>query len=397
MKLFTIPIICFLCPFFSWAHPIPDIPVIGIFEKNGSAALRIEVDPRCFAEDPEEVPFLQKEAFEKLDKNERKELLGKAERLIRESLVVKFGKGKWFLPDFKYDFFSKEIDNIIVEGEVIVVHGHYSKTLEQAENSFQIKALESAGYDLVFRNIFSGTPHKRVNVLWPGEESFILDVSDFTASIKVDEPAESIRGENEHVTKGGGGKDISSSSDTASTFYSFLRKGFVHVLPEGLDHILFVIGLFFFSRKSKPLLLQVTAFTIAHTITIALASLNYIAISPSIIEPLIALSIVYIAFENIQSKQYSHIRLLSIFFFGLIHGLGFAGVSSLDPDSPSFVSELFGFTIGVDLGQIAVIGLALILTFGVKKPLAYRKLVVIPGSVLIALIGAYWTIERIFF
>jgi hypothetical protein len=257
------------------------------------------------------------------------------------------------------------------------------------------------------------------------------------------------------------------ASDTASTFFSFLRKGFVHVLPEGLDHILFVIGLFLFSRKTKPLLLQVTTFTIAHTITIALASLNFLKISPTIIEPLIALSIVYIAVENIYRKDYRHFRLISIFIFGLIHGLGFAGVSSLDPDSPSFLSELLGFTIGVDIGQIAVIFIFLTLVFilsaleeksrkHVLSPIcfnyflfstialllsksasfllvilflwyvglilfstalqfesritrffgkrslircsdSYQKFFVTPASIIIATIGAYWTIERIFF
>ena len=147
------------------------------------------------------------------------------------------------------------------------------------------------------------------------------------------------------------------ANDTLSTFYSFLRKGFVHVLPDGLDHVLFVIGLFLFSRKAKPLLLQVTAFTIAHTITIALASLNFIVISPSIVEPLIALSIALLAVEKYSSTfaLVFSFRLATVFIFGLIHGLGFAGVSSLNPGSPSFVAELLGFTIGVDFGQVAVI------------------------------------------
>ena len=124
------------------------------------------------------------------------------------------------------------------------------------------------------------------------------------------------------------------ANDTLSTFYSFLRKGFVHVLPDGLDHVLFVIGLFLFSRKAKPLLLQVTAFTIAHTITIALASLNFIVISPSIVEPLIALSIALLAVENVLQRKFALVfsfRLATVFIFGLFHGLGFAGVSSLNP------------------------------------------------------------------
>jgi len=368
----------------AWAHPIPDLPVIGSFEANGSAVIMAEIDPRCFAEDPEEVPFLQKDAFDKLGEDGRAELLEKARNLIDKSLRIKFGQGQWTLPDFQFEFLSKEHEEIVLEGDVILIRGTLRKHLEEGVSSYQIKALEDAPYDLVFSNLLAGKPQRRVNVLWPGEESFVLDLSSFFTDEKAG------------IVQKGPKPQKNVASDTASTFYSFLRKGFTHVLPDGPDHILFVIGLFLFSRKTKPLLLQVTTFTIAHTITIALASLNFIKLSPTIIEPLIAASIVYVAIENIPAKPYRHYRLISIFLFGLIHGLGFAGVSSLNPDSPSFVSELLGFTIGVDVGQLAVIALALAATLGIKDPQTYRKTIVIPGSVLIALIGCYWTIERIF-
>ena len=455
MKVFLSSIIFLLCPLFAWAHPIPDIPVIGSFERNGSASITIEVDPRCFAEDPEEVPFLQKDAFDKLGSQEKKALKDKARNLMQKALRVRFGSEEWFFPEFRFEFLTKEHETIVLDGDIVVIRGAYERTLSRDMKSYQIKAMDSAGYDIVFKNILAGIPQKRVNVLWPGEESFALDLSSFFTDGKT------------HLAQEVENTKNNSASDTASTFFSFLRKGFVHVLPQGLDHILFVIGLFLFSRKTKPLLLQVTTFTIAHTITIALASLNFLKISPTIIEPLIALSIVYIAIENIYRKEYRHFRLISIFIFGLIHGLGFAGVSSLDPDSPSFVSELLGFTIGVDIGQIAVIliflsllfilsrleeksrkhvlspicfnyflfstialllsksvsllfvililwffGLILfsvalqfehrlILLFGKKSFLRcsdnYQKLFVTPASIIIATIGAYWTIERIFF
>ena len=453
MKVFLSLFICFICPVFSWAHPIPDIPVIGSFERNGTVVIVIEIDPRCFSEDPEDVPFLQKEDFDKLDSGQRKELMDKAQGLIKETLKIRFGQGEWFLPEFRYEFLAKEHEQLILDGDVIVIRGTHERILSSKVKSYQIKAEESAGYDLVFRNILDGIPQKRVNVLWPDEESFALDLSTFIAD------------SNSIAISGTSKLENNATSDTASTFYSFLRKGFVHVLPEGLDHILFVIGLFLFSRKTKPLLLQVTTFTIAHTITIALASLNFLKISPTIIEPLIALSIVYIAIENVYRKEYRHFRLISIFLFGLIHGLGFAGVSSLDPSSPSFVAELLGFTIGVDFGQLAVISIFLGLLYllsllektacgrilcpfafnyfllsvialllssgGVHSPLLlvlwyagivigsiaiqfesqlvrafgigslqdtghYRKFIVYPGSAIIALIGLYWTIERIF-
>ena len=82
-------------------------------------------------------------------------------------------------------------------------------------------------------------------------------------------------------------------------FGRFIVSGFEHIIPKGLDHILFVLGLFFFSLRFGPLLWQVTAFTLAHTVTLALASLQIVSIPASIVEPLIAASIVYVAVENI--------------------------------------------------------------------------------------------------
>ena len=109
-------------------------------------------------------------------------------------------------------------------------------------------------------------------------------------------------------------------------FLIFTKSGFEHIIPKGLDHILFVLGLFFSCLQFRSLLLQVTAFTIAHSITLLLAGLGLIQIPGSIIEPLIALSIVWIAIENCISKEPSRWRFLVVFIFGLLHGIGFASV-----------------------------------------------------------------------
>ena len=379
----------------AWAHPIPDLPVIGSFEANGSAVIMAEIDPRCFAEDPEEVPFLQKDAFDKLGEDGRAELLEKARNLIDKSLRIKFGQGQWTLPDFQYEFLSKEHEEIVVEGNVILIRGTLRKLLEEGVSSYQIKALEDAPYDLVFSNLLAGKPQRRVNVLWPGEESFVLDLSGLR---KEDAASPSEEDENSSAAstledRGDGGDE----GGAFSTFLSFLRQGFVHVVPMGVDHILFVLGLFLLSRKWRPLLYQVSAFTLAHTITLGLATLGLVSVDAGIVEPIIAASIVFVALENIFLKEYRPYRLIIVFGFGLIHGLGFAGaLSAFELDAASLLSGLFGFNLGVEFGQLAVIALALAATLGIKGPQTYRKTIVIPGSVLIALIGCYWTIERIF-
>jgi hypothetical protein len=183
-------------------------------------------------------------------------------------------------------------------------------------------------------------------------------------------------------------------------FGRFIVSGFEHIIPKGLDHILFVLGLFFFSLRLSPLLWQVTAFTLAHTVTLALASTGVVSIPASIVEPLIAASIVYVAVENIfgNKGQVGWPRIALVFGFGLLHGLGFASVLS-DVGLPEgrFVVALIGFNIGVELGQLAVIAAAFVvlaLPFG-RQPW-YSTAIAIPASCLIAGVGAWWTFERVF-
>lgn len=182
------------------------------------------------------------------------------------------------------------------------------------------------------------------------------------------------------------------------TFASYIPVGFDHILPKGLDHILFVLGLFFFSLRMGALLWQVTAFTAAHTVTLALGALGIVNVPGSIVEPIIALSIVYVGVENILSKGMSKWRPAIVFIFGLLHGLGFASVlGDFGLPAGQFIPALIGFNIGVELGQLTVIAIAFLavgLWFG-NKPW-YKSYIANPASAVIALIGAYWVIERVF-
>lgn len=181
-------------------------------------------------------------------------------------------------------------------------------------------------------------------------------------------------------------------------FGRFIVSGFEHIVPKGLDHILFVLGLFFFALRAGPLLAQVTAFTLAHTVTLALASLKIITLPATVVEPLIAASIVYVAVENIIGGRMGWARVAVVFGFGLLHGLGFASVlDEVGLQEGRFFVGLIGFNIGVELGQLAVISAAFLAVgwpFGGKP--WYRARVAIPASVAIAAVGAWWTVERVF-
>ena len=179
----------------------------------------------------------------------------------------------------------------------------------------------------------------------------------------------------------------------------YLKLGFDHILPLGLDHILFILSLYLLNPKLKPILFQATVFTIAHSVTLGLAMYGYISPPGHIVEPIIALSIMFVALENVLTDKLRPARIFIVFVFGLIHGMGFASVlTDLGLPEKQFVNALIAFNVGVELGQITVILVAWALVgywFGKKK--WYRQRIVIPLSVVIAAIALYWTIERAFF
>jgi hypothetical protein len=187
---------------------------------------------------------------------------------------------------------------------------------------------------------------------------------------------------------------VPSARDTAR---QYLQLGFTHILPKGTDHILFVLGLFLLSARVKPVLVQVTTFTIAHSVTLGLSMYGLVSLPGRVVEPLIALSIVYVAIENLRTRRLSVWRVVLVFLFGLLHGLGFAGVlADLQLPRAQFLLGLLSFNAGVEIGQLAVIGLAA-LVFGWWRDRAwYHTRIVVPVSLAIAAIGVYWTVTRTF-
>lgn len=179
----------------------------------------------------------------------------------------------------------------------------------------------------------------------------------------------------------------------------YLKLGFEHILPSGYDHVLFILGLFLLSPRLKTLLWQATAFTVAHCITLGLAMAGKINPLPSVTEPLIALSIAFVAAENIFLNELRWWRIVLVFCFGLIHGCGFASaLGELGLPQKDFFYSLISFNLGVELGQITVIAVAYLLVgqWFKEKPW-YKSRIVIPASAMISVLALYWTVERIFF
>lgn len=175
----------------------------------------------------------------------------------------------------------------------------------------------------------------------------------------------------------------------------YLVLGFEHIIPYGLDHILFVMGLFLLNAKLRPLLWQVTAFTLAHCTTLALSIFDVVSLPSEIVEPMIALSIAYVGIENAITTKLGPWRPALVFCFGLLHGLGFAGVlQELGLPRGDTVLGLLSFNVGVEFGQLAVIALMFLLVGWFTKRPWYRRWISAPLSLAIAGMGIYWFLVR---
>ena len=365
------------------AHPIPDIPVHASFESGGKALIRVDVNPRCFDEDPTNATSLTRLLFSNLSKERKDQLVKAAADLVKKELEFFLEPVGRIQPEFNFEFSGEAGRALDTDDSVVVISGKWPTQIPSGVTGWSIRSAPENKLSVVFENEINGTPHPRVAVLFPGERSFTLDLTEMTGALPLAATPGSI------PASGGSGHVV-------STIWSFGKQGFGHVIPAGLDHILFVLGLFLLGRAWGPLLWQVSAFTLAHSATLALVTLGQFEVSPKIVEPLIAASIALVAFENIWKPVYSLRRLLVVFCFGLVHGLGFAGgLNDLTIPKGSLLAALGGFNLGVEAGQLAAIALAFACTGWIRDDARYRRYVAIPGSAAIGLAGIYWTVERL--
>jgi len=191
--------------------------------------------------------------------------------------------------------------------------------------------------------------------------------------------------------------DIFTERPLSEVIFSYMRIGFQHIVPEGSDHILFILGIFLLSLRLRPLLSQVTMFTIAHTITLGLSVNGIVSLPANVVQPLIALSIAYVGVENIITPTLNRSRLFLVFGFGLLHGLSFASVlKDFGMPTNSFATALISFNVGVELGQIAVIAMAFFAVgLWFRNRPWYRKVVIVPCSFIISVIALYWMLDRL--
>lgn len=186
--------------------------------------------------------------------------------------------------------------------------------------------------------------------------------------------------------------------ENGNVFWKYLRLGFQHIIPLGFDHILFILCIFFLNTSIRQIILQASMFTLAHSVTLGLAAYGIIKPPVSVVEPLIALSIVFLAVENIYSSKVRPWRMLMVFLFGLVHGMGFAGaLADLGLPKHAFAEALISFNLGVELGQLSVIiFMYLLIAKLFAKESWYRRYIVVPSSLAIAAVAMFWTVQRVF-
>jgi HupE / UreJ protein len=169
----------------------------------------------------------------------------------------------------------------------------------------------------------------------------------------------------------------------------YLKYGFTHVIPWGYDHLLFMVAIFFYSSRIRTVVVQCSIFTVAHSLTLFMTAKGIILQHAAAVEPVIALSIMFTALGNILQVTKSGLRMLIVFAFGLIHGMGFAAaINSLGIPANHFLSAILSFNLGVEMAQLTVVfSLHLLVTrYLIHMPL-YQKRVVYPVSAVIACIG----------
>jgi hydrogenase/urease accessory protein HupE len=183
-------------------------------------------------------------------------------------------------------------------------------------------------------------------------------------------------------------------AEVAPVFGPLLRMGMEHILT-GYDHLLFLFGLVLVGRPLRSLLAAVTAFTLAHSVTLALSAFDVWAPSPRIIEPVIALSIAYVGIENWFVRD-GRGRWKITFLFGLVHGFGFAGaLREVAVPSADVPTALCAFNLGVELGQLAVLAVVLPLVLAVRKTETWDRVGMRACTMMVTLAGVAWFVSRL--
>lgn len=346
-------------PAAAFAHDFAVTRAVAVFDAAGAFQIDVsaDIDALALGLDPTTDSALVAARMRELDESEFDQAVERAKDALRASTRVEFGRRE---AEFEVSF-PQHGTAAAASAETPTVLGALARLRGRTSlGPFRFRA--DPMFKVVHLTIFDPrSPEPTRFVLEPGETSPSYDP--------------------------GGARQ--------GAFGRYFALGFEHIAPKGLDHILFVLGLFLLNTRLRPLFWQVTAFTIAHSATLALSMFGAVDLPSRLVETLIAASIAYVAAENVVTSELKPWRPALVFGFGLLHGLGFAGVlTELGLPRDEFLPALIAFNLGVEAGQLAVIAVAYVLVARFRHSPNYRRAIVVPASAAIAAVGLYWAFER---
>jgi hypothetical protein len=365
------------------AHPIPDVPVRSAFEEGGTCRIQVEVDPRCFDLDPEIAPYLLHSVLKTMPEAERAALLAQAGEFMKRSVDFHFEPSGVFTPEFKFEFTTHNAQPLTKDDDPVVMTGNWSGAVPAGSKGYHLYARPEGKLSVLFLNNLRGKEVSRSMVLFPGEKSFILDLIGNSHELPPQQPP--------GTTSGAAG----SGGEGAESFAGFLKQGFLQVVARGYDFILFVLAMFLLGRGFKALFPQVAVFVGAHSLGLWMEALHAVHVPASIAQPGVAIGVIVLALANVFQSRCTWWRVALVAVFGLFPGFVLAqSFAALTPDSAVSLPNLLGFHVGVELGLLAIIVVALLVTAWARNARLFRWAVAVPGSVAVAVFGLWAVASR---
>lgn len=386
------------------AHPIPDVPVRSTFPGDGTCSIQVEVDPRCFDLDPEIAPYLLHSALKAMPEAERAALLTQAGAFVKDTTVdFHFEPSGAFTPEFKFEFTTLNGQPLTKDEDPVVMTGNWSGTVPEGAQGYRIVAKPEGKLSVLFMNNLRGKEVSRMMVLFPKEKSFVLDLIGNSHEVPPDTGVITAAA----TADGGdaeGTKDQPKAASAPTDILGFLHQGFLQVVPRGYEFMLFVLAMFLLGRGFKALVPQVLAFVVAHSLALWMDAMGWVHLTPTIVQWGIASGIVVLAVANVFQSQCTFWRLVLVAVFGLFPGfrlaaafaaLGGEAEAAAGSEPAVQVSALLGFHAGVELGLLAVLAAALLVTAWARSARLFRWAVAVPGSVVLALFGLWGIANRL--
>jgi hypothetical protein len=258
--------------------------------------------------------------------------------------------------------------------------GNWSGTVPTGSKGYHILARPEGKLSVLFLNNLRGKEVSRTNVLFPKEKSFVLDLIGNSHELPPEKPSATASG---------------TAGEGAASFAGFLKQGFLQVVARGYDFILLVLAMFLLGRGFKALFPQLAVFVGAHSLGLWLEALHGVHVPASIAQPGVAIGVIVLALANVFHSRCTWWRVALVAVFGLFPGFVLAhSVAALAPDAALSVPNLLGFHAGVELGLLAIIVVALLVTAWARSAKLFRWAVAVPGSVAVAVFGLWAMASR---